>query len=161
VGVQFLAQQRLRGLTITFVLIVLLMLFWKYAVVGDPDPTQSVPYSFLLVVLGGIIVRLSKSRPLSPSMLEALELGMIGTFAAVFAVAQYQTMLDFSLRGDPARAQLVMSHRVQIATILILSYGIYAPASWRRAAAIVGPIAVLPFATLLLLYLRHPRTMAW
>jgi hypothetical protein len=29
--------------------------------------------------------------------------------AVVFAFAEYQAMLDFSLRDDPARAQLVMT----------------------------------------------------
>ena len=35
------------------------------------------------------------------------------------------------------------------------------PKSWRRAALVVGPLALLPFATLLVLYLRHPEAMAW
>src|SRR4030095_6706334 len=67
----------------------------------------------------------------------------------------------FSLRADPMRVQLVMKNRVVITAILILSYGIYAPKSWRRAALVVGPLALLPFATLLVLYLRHPGPMAW
>src|SRR5262249_49324794 len=57
--------------------------------------------------------------------------------------------------------QFVMNHRVLIAAILILSYGVYVTANWRRAALIVGAIALLPFATLLALYLRHPQVMGW
>ena len=70
-------------------------------------------------------------------------------------------MLDFTLRGEPVRAQFAMNHRVMIATILILSYGIYVTANWRRAALILGSIAILPFATLMALYLRNRQAMGW
>jgi serine/threonine-protein kinase len=156
-----LAQQQLRALTFIYIGIAVLMLFWKFLVVRDPDPSQSIPYALLLVTLGGIVVRLSSPIPVSASLLQALEVGMIGLFAAVFAFTQYETMLDFTLRGEPLRAQFVMNHRVLIATILILSYGIYVTANWRWAALIVGSIAILPFATLMALYLRHPRAMGW
>jgi eukaryotic-like serine/threonine-protein kinase len=137
------------------------MIFWKYIVVKDPDPTQAIPFTILLVALGGIVFRLSARKPLSPSLLQALELGTIGMVAAVFAFSQYQTMLDFSLRDDLVRAQLVMKNRVLVTAVLILSYGIYVPKNWRRAASVVGPLAILPFATLLALYLRHPGAMGW
>ncbi len=99
----------------------------------DPDPTQAIPYAIALAALGGIVSILSLPRPLSPSLLQVLELGMIGMLAAVFAFAQYHAMLDFSLRDDPVRAQLVMKNRVLFTAILILSYGIYVPKGWRRA----------------------------
>ena len=82
---------------------------------------------------------------------------MIGMLAAVCRIRPVPAMLDFSLRDDPMRAQLTMKNRVLLTSILILSYGIYVPKSWRRAALVVGPLAILPFATLLVLYLRHPR----
>jgi serine/threonine-protein kinase len=58
-------------------------------------------------------------------------------------------------------AQLTMKNVVILTSILILSYGLYVPKSWRRAAIVVGPLALLPFATLLVLYLRHPEAMGW
>jgi len=137
------------------------MIFWKYTVVKDPNPTQAIPFMILLVALGGLVFRLSAREPLAPSRLQALELGTIGTVAAVFAVSQYQTILDFALHDDLVRAQLVMKNRVLLTAILILSYGISVPRSWRRAASVVGPLAILPFATLLALYLRHPGAMGW
>jgi eukaryotic-like serine/threonine-protein kinase len=160
-GARSLEQQRLRDLTILYLLITGLMLFWKYVVVRDPDLTQAIPYAIVLAVLGGVTVLLSRRDCVSPSLLKVLELGMIGMVAAVFAFAQYQAMLDFSLRGEPVRAQLVMKNRVLVTAVLILSYGIYVPKNWRRAALVVGPVAVLPFATLFVLYLRHPDAMAW
>jgi serine/threonine-protein kinase len=161
VDARSLAQQQLGALTFIYIGIAVLMLFWKLVIARDPVPSQSIPYALLLVILGGIGFRLCRPKPVSVSLLQALELGLIGLFAAVFAFTQYETMLDFTLRGESLRAQSVMNHRVLIATILILSYGIYVTANWRRAALIVGSIAILPFATLMTLYLRHPRAMGW
>ena len=67
----------------------------------------------------------------------------------------------FSLRDDPMMAQLTMKNVVLLTAILILTYGLYVPKSWRRAALVVGPLALLPFATLLVLALRHPEAMGW
>ena len=86
---------------------------------------------------------------------------MIGMLASRVAFVQYRLMLVYSLRDDPMMAQLTMKNVVLITSILILTYGLYVPKSWRRAALVVGPLALLPFATLLALYLRHPEAMGW
>jgi serine/threonine-protein kinase len=155
------AQQRLRLLAALFLLVAGLMLFWKYVVVGDVGPTQAVPNALLLAALVGALVFLSLPGPVSPALLTALELGTVGMVAAAFAFTEYQAMLDFSLRGDRVRAQLVMKNRALVAAALILSYAAYGPKNWRRTALVVGPLAGLPFATLLGLYLRHPEVMGW
>ena len=58
-------------------------------------------------------------------------------------------------------AQLTMKNVVLLTSVLILTYGLYVPKSWRRAALVVGPLALLPFANLLLLALEHPEAMEW
>ncbi|WP_165071062.1 serine/threonine-protein kinase [Paludisphaera rhizosphaerae] len=161
IGGRDLARRRLIGLTTTCLVITLFILAWKFTVVRDPNPWQALPYSLLVVALGTLVLVLNGPRLFTLSEFRAIELGMIGTVAVVYAFAQYQTMLDFSLRDDPDRAQLVFNHRVLIATILIMSYGIYAPTSWRRAALVVGSIALLPFVTLVILLMRHPGPMTW
>ena len=40
-------------------------------------------------------------------------------------------------------AQLTMKNVVLLTAILILTYGLYVPKSWRRAALVVGPLALL------------------
>ena len=93
--------------------------------------------------------------------LKAIELGIIGMLAGMLSVAQYRLMLEASLREDTMVAQLMFKNIVLITSVLILTYGLYVPKSWRRAALVVGPLAVLPFVTLLALYLRHPEQMGW
>jgi eukaryotic-like serine/threonine-protein kinase len=50
---------------------------------------------------------------------------------------------------------------VLLTCILILTYGLYVPKTWRRAVFVTGPLALLPFATLFGLYVMHPDTMRW
>ena len=73
----------------------------------------------------------------------------------------YRLMLGFSLRGDVMMAQLTMKNIVLLTSVLILTYGLYVPKSWRRAALVVGPLALLPFATLLALAVGHPHELRW
>ena len=86
---------------------------------------------------------------------------MVGLLAGLFAWVQYRMMLESSLRGEMLGAELVLKNIVLLTAVLILTYGLYVPKSWRRAAVVVGPLALLPFATLAVLALRHPTAMAW
>jgi serine/threonine-protein kinase len=86
---------------------------------------------------------------------------MVGLLACRVTFVQYRLMLNYSLRDDPMMAQLTMKNVVLLTAILILTYGLYVPKSWRRAALGAIPLALLPFATLLVLYLRYPEAMVW
>jgi eukaryotic-like serine/threonine-protein kinase len=156
-----LARARLRDLAIVYLLIFAIMLYWRNFVVKNYDVTISSLYALAILVLSITALVLAGRRPLPIRRLSLLELGMIAMIATIFAFTQYEAMLQLSLRADPTRAQLVVKNRVLFAAILILSYGIYTPKSWRRAAFVVGPLAMLPFAVVLILYLRHPEAMGW
>src|SRR3954451_15842718 len=115
----------------------------------------------VVLALVGLIALLWSRWPVPLAWLKALELGMIGMLAGRVAFVQYRLMLESSLRDDRMMAQLTMKNVVLVTSILILTYGLYVPKSWRRAALVVGPLALLPFATLLALTLRHPEAMEW
>src|ERR1700730_3539050 len=86
---------------------------------------------------------------------------MIGMLASRVTIVQHRLMLAYSQRDDRMMAQLTMKNVVLLASILILTYGLYVPKSWRRAALVAGPLALLPFATLMVLDLQYPVTMDW
>ena len=86
---------------------------------------------------------------------------MIGMVAGLSTFIQYRLMLMYSLRSDRMMAQLTLKNGVLFTSVLILTYGLYVPKSWRRAALVVGPLALLPFVTLEVLALRHPEAMVW
>ena len=68
--------------------------------------------------------------------------------ASLSTFVQYRLMLMYSLRNDRMMAQLTLKNGVLFTSILILTDGLYVPKSWRRAALVVGPLALLPFVTL-------------
>ena len=70
-------------------------------------------------------------------------------------------MLRFSQLGDMMTAPMVLKNVVLLTAVLILTYGLYVPKTSRRAALVSWPLALLPFATLSVLALRHPAAMAW
>ena len=96
----------------------------------------------------GLIALLWSRCPISLTWLQALELGVVGLLAGRVTFVEYRLMLRFSQRGDMMTAQMTMKNVVLLTAVLILTYGLYVPKSWRRAALVVGPLALLPFATL-------------
>src|SRR5262249_19228200 len=142
-------------------LILGIAIFWKRAVLATQDVAfYQMDFAIILAFLG-IIALLWTRVPISLNRLKALELLVIAIMAGRLAATQYRLMLMYSLRDDRMMAQLTMKNVVLLTAILILTYGLYVPKSWRRAALVVGPLAVLPFATLSLLIVRYPDATDW
>jgi eukaryotic-like serine/threonine-protein kinase len=156
-----LAQSRVRDLAILFLLIIGMILVWRNLVRRHFDVTIFSLHVLTVLALGAVVWRLSRPRPLSVSRVRLVEFAMIAAIAGVFAYTQYLSMLEYSLRDDATRAQFVLKNRVLLTAILILGYGVYSPKSWRRVALVAAPLALLPFATVLVMFLRHPAAMSW
>ncbi len=154
-------RARLRELPMIYILILGISNFWMRAVLGQEDLTLLRIDAIVVAVLLGIIAVLWSRLPIPLDWLKALELGIIGVLASRVTFVQYRLMLHYSLANDRMMAQLTMKNVVLLTSILILTYGLYVPKSWRRAAVVVGPLALLPFATLLVLALQHPEAMEW
>jgi serine/threonine-protein kinase len=154
-------RTRLRALPIVYVLIVAMATSWRCAVLGDEDVALHYLDATVIAALGGILALLWSRWPVSLARLRALELTMVGLFASRAVVVEYRLVLLFSLRDDAVMAQLILKNIVLLTAILILTYGLHVPKTWGRAALVAGPLALLPFATLVVLYLRHPGAMRW
>jgi eukaryotic-like serine/threonine-protein kinase len=154
-------RARLRELPMIYILIVAMATFFRCVVLGDADLVLYYLDVTVVACLGGVIALLSSRRPVPLARLRVLELGMIAMLAGRVATVEYRLILEGSVRGDPLLAQLTTKNIVLLTSILMLTYALYVPKSWRRAAMVVGPLALLPFATLFTLYLRHPEAMGW
>jgi serine/threonine-protein kinase len=152
---------RMRALPLVYLLILAMATLWRCALLGDDDVVLHYLDATVIAALGGVLALLSSRWPVSLACLQALELGMVGLIASRVTIVQYRLMLTFSLRDDSMMAQLIMKNIVLLTSILILTYGLHVPKTWRRAALVAGPLALLPFATLAVLYLRHPEAMSW
>ena len=154
-------RARLRELPMIHILTLMMANFWRCTILGDLDHLlRFLDWSVvgLLVLLIGLLW--GRWR-ISLAWLQALELGMIGILAARLAIVEYRLVLRFTLCHEPTMALLTVKNVALLTAILIPSYGLYVPKNWRRAAVVVGPLVLLPFATLLVLYLRHPDAMVW
>ncbi len=154
-------RARLREVPLIHVLLLGMMLFWTHAVLGDDDPQILWSVAVTLPILGALVALLSGRYPLPTAWLRAIELGMTALFAGLMTLIQYRLMLAYSLREDPMLAQLTMKNVVLLDGILILTYGLYVPKSWRRAALVGVSLAALPFGTLLVLIRQDPQALGW
>jgi eukaryotic-like serine/threonine-protein kinase len=154
-------RARLRELPMIYIAITAMTTFYRCVVLRDDDLVLYYVDMTVIVCLGGVIALLSSRSTVPLARLRGLELAMVGMLAIRNAAVQYRLILESSVRGDPLLAQLTTKNIVLLTSILILTYGLYVPKSWRRAAIVSGPLALMPFATLWALSMRHPEAMGW
>jgi serine/threonine-protein kinase len=154
-------RARLRELPVVYFLILGGAALWRHAILGNDDEMLSRVDVATFTTLAGLLALLWSRLTIPLVWLKALELGMIGVLACRGALVQYHLTLIYSLRDDRMMAQLCVKNMVLWNAVLILTYGLYVPKSWRRAAVGVWPLAVLPFATLGAQALLHSDTTGW
>jgi serine/threonine-protein kinase len=154
-------RSRLREVPIVPILILIAAALWRRAVLGEEEPTLYRVDAGMIGILVGIIALLWSRCPIPLVGLKVLELAMVGLLAGRIALVQYRLMLGFSLRGDVMMAQLTLKNVVLLTSVMILTFGLYVPKSWRRAALVVGPLALLPLATLAVLAVQYPLATGW
>ena len=154
-------RARLSELAAVYILILAASTLWSRGVLGREDATIARVDGTIILALVVLIVLL-RSRLLIPlTFLHALELWAVGLLAGRVAFVEYRLMLRFSELGDLMTAPMVLKNSVLLTAVLILTYGLYVPKTWSRAALVAGPLAIMPFATLSVLVLRHPAATAW
>ena len=155
-------RARLCELPIVYILILAASTLWSRGVLGREDATIVCVDGTIILALMGLIALLWSRCPIPLTSLQALELGAVGLLAGRVAFVEYRLMLRFSQRGDMMTAPMVLKNAVLLTAVLILTYGLYVPKTWRRAALVAGPLALLPFATLSVLgSCGHPAARAW
>jgi serine/threonine-protein kinase len=121
---------------LVYLLIVAMATSWRCALLGDDDVVLHYLDAAVIAALGGVLALLSSRWPVSLAWLRALELGVVGLIASRVTIVQSRLMLTFSLRDDPMMAQLIMKNFVLLSSILILTYRLHVPKSWRRASLV-------------------------
>ena len=154
-------RTRLRELPIVYILILAASTLWSRGVLGRENATIDRVDGTIILALVSLIALLWSRYPISLISLQALELGAVGLLAGRVIFVEYRLMLRFSQLGDMMTAPMVLKNVVLLTAVLILTYGLYVPKTSRRAALVSWPLALLPFATLSVLALRHPAAMAW
>ena len=131
-------RARLRELAAVYILILAASTLWSRGVLAREDATIARVDGTIILAMVGLIALL-RSRSLIPlTSLQALELGAVGLLAGRVTFVEYRLMLRFSQLGDMMTAPMVLKNAVLLTAVLILTYGLYAPNTWRRAALVAG-----------------------
>jgi serine/threonine-protein kinase len=154
-------RARLREIPIVHACIFGMMLSLRPYLLAYATPSIWTSNGVVIVILVGIAALVSSRPSLSLVRLRVIELLMMAMLAGMIVLYEYRMLLLNSLRMDPIGAQMTMKNVVLLSSLLILTFGIYVPKSWRRTAAVTVPLAVLPLATMYMASFGHPDAFAW
>src|SRR5262249_10084954 len=96
---------------------------------------------------------LCRRCPVSLRKLRVAELAIFGLPAVFFLLLQHRVTLDDVARG-------FMPPPMPFWLLLIFTYGMFIPNTWRRAACIIGVMALAPDVLVLDMMLAHPEVGA-
>ncbi len=138
---------RLAEQAVMYTLLFGMVLLLRPLLLGVADP----PVAILTAAVGSWLLAVAAVLAWRPAItigkLRAVELAMTAALAGLLVFYLYRRLIERSLAADPVTAQLVEKNAVLLAAILILFHGMYVPKSWRRAAAVGVPLAVLSLVT--------------
>lgn len=151
-----LLRRRLRLMAVVLGGGFLAFLVWRLVATPPTGASSSILYGHIgVTVLLVIAVRkLCPTCDLSLGQLRVAEAFIVGGPAVYFAWLSYERLENAAaLTEQYAHVPLISGAWV----LLIFSYALFIPNSWRRAAAVIGVLALAPVVELALLYFRSPR----
>ncbi len=154
-----LLQERLRAASI--VLVVGFSLFFLRSLILNPLESLSVVFHALLLALLTLSLALLSStwRP-TLRELRVYEVGLFATVTVFFMAAQYVRMLRWVRHDNPMFFLAAVKSSVLCTFAVILTYAIFIPNTWRRAAAVIVPMALAPVTVPWILGMLHPESYA-
>lgn len=108
----------------------------------------------VLLVFAASYFILRSGAMLSLHHLRLFELANFGALAVQLLLMMYLRILAFARTDDLASAVGVKSMFLCAFCIMILTYGIFMPNTWKRAALVLVPVACLPYLVLGILWWR-------
>jgi len=148
-----LLRDRLKAATLVLSIILALALignlFTQYA------PLVGVRIFILLVLIGSFVL-LRSQRQLTLIQLRWIELVVFGALAVQLLLMMRLRIVSFARSGD--FTSVVAAEHTYLAawTLVILTYGVLMPNTWKRALSVLLPTACLPYALLFWLRWRVP-----
>lgn len=119
-------------------------------VAGEPlDELLLSMHVAVVVVLGAASIGLCRSCPVSMQKLRVAELMIFGLPAVFFLLLQHRVMISDAARG-------FMPQPLPFWLLLIFTYAMFIPNTWRRAACVIGALALAPELLVLGMMLSHP-----
>jgi eukaryotic-like serine/threonine-protein kinase len=135
----------------TFVLSVILALTFVRSLFFPHIPLVGLRAAILAGFVASFFALRSR-REFSLLGLQCFEAGLFGVLAVQLLLMMHCELLNFSEAGQVASAVAIEWIFLAVWSILILTYAIFIPNTWRRATVVLIPAAALPY--LLLFWMR-------
>ncbi len=119
-------------------------------------PTQMPTQLIGLVAAGGFTAVLHLKPVFSLRQLRLLELGMIFSAAMIGGVLQFIFLSELADHGTQELLAAFLGQSGLVYIWLMLFYGMFIPNTWRRAARVIGLIALLPIGIRVALRFHYP-----
>ena len=118
---------------------------------GEPlDALLLGAHVFVVLVLGACSLPLCRHRSVSMSNLRAAELIVFGLPALFFLLLQHRVTLSEVARN-------YMPSPMPFWVVLIFTYGMFIPNTWRRAAVVIGVMALAPILLIASMMVAYPE----
>jgi serine/threonine-protein kinase len=104
----------------------------------------------ILVMLGACLMGLRSGHDFSLFHLRLMELVVFGSVVAQVSVMFVSRIAEFAAQNDATSVIAVKNYFWAAWCVLILIYGIFMPNTWKRGAAVMIPLALLPYLLLAL-----------
>jgi len=135
----------------TFVLSVIMALTFVRSLFVPNIPLVGLRAAILAGFVGSFFALRSR-REFSLLGLQYFEAGLFGILAVQLLLMMHSELVTFAEAGESASVVAVERVFLAVWSILILTYAIFIPNTWKRATAVLIPAAALPY--LLLFWLR-------
>lgn len=113
-----------------------------------------IAHAILTGLMGLLGLSLCRSCPISSRALRVLELAAFGLPAVFFLFYHYVKMVACSVEHE------VLPNTSGMWLLLMFTYALFIPNTWRRAACVIGAIAIAPLALNMALILFNPHCAA-
>ncbi len=154
-----LLQVRLRAASIVLVFGFGLF-FVRSLFFHKPDSLAVLFHGLMLAMLIVSLALLSCSWRPTLRELRNFEVVLFATLIACFMAAQYTQMLRRAYLGNPLMFLAAVKSSVLWTFTMILTYAIFIPNHWRRAAGVIVPMALAPMVVPWVLGKLHPESSA-
>lgn len=133
---------------------------WVSPPPADFDAPIVAAHAATTIVVGSLAVLLwSAWRPAVP-VLRWIEVGVFGTTAAFLVWRQYHVGLWCAAQEDAGYLRAFLAETAIPCLVTIQMYGLFIPNTWRRAAVVMGLLALCPFAVMGMVAAGHPPLAA-
>ncbi len=150
-----LLRIRLRSVGVVLFAGLLLGFFQNLLFVSEPL-MQSVHLAVIILV-GLMTLLLFTSRALTRTAVRGMEVALLGSVSFFLAMAEHAVACRLFTAGRQELLLAYLQEQVVPFTLVILIYGMFIPNTWKRAAAVVVPIALVPLILRLVLRLEFPE----